>query len=232
MSESTDSTARLPDIPGGWTTKDFLIAGQSFRLALPAEPDAFLDDPAVRVAHDRDGYMPYWAYLWPASIEMSRAVLAADWHAGAQTLEIGAGIGLVGIVAASRGLDVLITDYDKQAVNLSIHNARLNGLNDVRGTTLDWRTPPQHKYPIILGCDLLYEAGNHEPILNLLDAMLDENGVCWLGDAGRQLSAVFIELAKRRGWNVALRDVEGKSLPEPRVGAFQLLILTRKCDQR
>jgi predicted nicotinamide N-methyase len=93
---------QLPEIPGGWAAREIVVDRRNFRLTLPASPDAFLDDPAVRAASERDDYMPYWPYLWPAALSMAEAVARADWPAGTEVLEIGAGIGFVGLVALSR----------------------------------------------------------------------------------------------------------------------------------
>lgn len=218
----------LPDIPGGWTTRCIEAAGRSFQITLPASPDAFLEDRAVLEASRRDDYMPYWPYLWPAALPMGEAVARADWPAGAEVLEIGAGIGWVGLVALSRGYRVTITDYQATAVELALFNARANGFADARGEVLDWRQPADRRYPVIVGCDVLYEVRNHAPILDLLDRMLEPRGAAWFGDAGRQHASPFIREAMERGYSVALRDERGAQLAEARVGAFQLLVLKRR----
>lgn len=217
----------LPAIPGDWTTREITVQGTPYRLALPAQPDAFLEDPAVLAAHERDDYMPYWSYLWPAAQAMAEAVARQQWPAGTAALEIGAGVGLVGVVALAQGLDVTLSDYDQTAVEVALYNARLNGFADVKGLCLDWREPPHQQYPLILGCDVLYEARNHEPILGLIETMLTEGGICWLGDGGRQIAAAFVELARTRGFQVTLRDETGAELPEPHVGRFQMIEVRR-----
>ena len=219
------AAAPLPDIPGGWTTRTIDLDSLRLELTLPACPDAFLDDPQVLAEHDVDGYMPYWPYLWPAALAMSRRVLAADWPPGLHALEIGAGVGLVGLVAAACGLDVTLSDYRQTAVDLAVENARRNTLA-VRGRLLDWRTPPENtSFPLILGCDILYETRNHAPILRLLETVLAPGGRAWIGDAGRQHAAAFVELARGHGFVVELSDAAGRPLTEPQVGSFQLLEL-------
>ncbi|MEX2285457.1 MAG: hypothetical protein WD648_00130 [Planctomycetaceae bacterium] len=220
--------AALPAIPGGWAEKDIVIERHRFRLTLPADPDAFLDDPVVHEAHERDEYMPYWPYLWPAAYSMAAAVMRADWPARQPALEIGTGIGLVGLAALVKGLRVVFTDYAADAVTLALHNARQNGFADAEGMLLDWRKPPATRYPIILGCDVVYETVNHAPILDLLDVMLAPSGVCWIGDGGRQHGGTFCATARQRGWNVSLRDDDGNPLAAPIVGTFQLIELCRR----
>jgi hypothetical protein len=100
-------------------------------------------------------------------------VVAAGWSPGTPVLEIGAGIGLVGLAALSCGLKVTFSDYDPPAVALALRNARDNGLTDAEGMHLDWRQPPPLRFPVILGCDVIYEVRNHAPILDLLGRMLN-----------------------------------------------------------
>lgn len=193
-----DTTTTLPAIPGGWTTRDFSLAGRTLRLTLPASPDAFLDDPAVLEANRRDDYMPYWSYLWPTSLETAVAVLQYDWQAGAEVLEIGAGTALAGLAALARGLRVTFSDYDRQAIDLALFNARQNGLEqNADGLLLDWRQPIDRQFAVILGCDVIYERQNHQPILGLLEKMLARDGQCWITDPGRHHAAAFLELLEQ-----------------------------------
>lgn len=185
----------LPTIPGGWTKRDFLLAGRTLRVTLPASPDAFLDDPDVLAANRRDDYMPYWSYLWPTSLETSVAVLKHDWPPETTALEIGAGIALTGLAALARGLAVTFSDYDQQALDLALFNARENRLDaKAEGLLLDWRQPIDRQFPVIFGCDVIYERQNHLPILGLLQKMLAKDGQCWITDPGRFHAGAFLEL--------------------------------------
>jgi ETFB lysine methyltransferase len=220
----------LADIPGGWTTRDIEIAGRTLHVRLPSSPDAFLDDPAVLEESRRDDYMPYWCYLWPASLPMSEAVSRAGWPEGTEILEIGAGIGLVGLAALACGYRVTFSDYRQEAVDVALFNARQNGLDGATGATIDWNTPPKlTPFPVILGCDVLYERRNHAPILRLLETTLAPGGSAWFGDAGRDHAAAFIRMARDAGYRISLFDEKGAPLNEPRVGAFQLITLERAC---
>jgi predicted nicotinamide N-methyase len=218
----------LPVIPGGWTERAWTIAGREFRLTLPAAPDAFLDDPAVAAAHERDEYMPYWAYLWPASLAMSEAVLRRPWPAGAAVLELGAGVGLVGLAALAAGYRVTITDYDSVAVELALYNARRHGFDQARGEVLDWRQPAGERFPVLIGCELLYEDRNHELLLDVCRERLTDDGVAWFGDGGRVRAERFRRLAEQAGFRVRLFDEKLQPLPDLRVGQYQLLELSRQ----
>lgn len=219
--------AELPAIAGGWTERTWTVAGHTLSLVLPASPDALLDDDGVLQQHERDGYMPYWAYLWPASLHMAEALLRQPWSAGTPLLELGAGVGFVGLAAAMAGYRVTITDYDATAVQLALFNARRMQLEGVTGHVLDWRAPQGERFPVIIACEVLYEDRNHEMLLDVLQERLQPGGVAWFGDGGRVRAERFIDLARHAGFTVTLRDESGASLSAPRAGRYQLLELTR-----
>jgi predicted nicotinamide N-methyase len=211
----------LPAVPGGWTERAWTLGGRDFRLWLPAVPDAFLDDPRVMEAHERDEYMPYWAYLWPAALHLAEAVLQRPWPAGTRVVELGCGIGLVGLAALAAGFRVTFTDYDPLAVELSLANARRHGFTQATGEVVDWRSPPERSFPVILACELLYEDRNHEPLLELTRRWLEPNGVAWFGDGGRIRAERFCQLAPDYGLMHQAFDERGAPLPHLRVGRFQ-----------
>lgn len=215
--------ADLPLIPGGWTERKWLIQGQSFRLVLPAAPDALLEDPEVHEAFDRDEYMPYWAFLWPAALKMVATILSTKWVPNTEVLEIGSGIGIVGLAGLAQGLDVTISDYEPKAVELAMYNARRSGFTHGQGMVLDWRSAPERQYPVIWGCELLYEDRNHEPLLNLTRNILTSDGVAWFVDGGRIRAERFCEFVPKFGLEYEVYDEHRNRLPGPRVGRYQLI---------
>ena len=223
------SQSELPVIPGGWTQQKITAGDESFDLTLPADPDSFLEEPAVIEAFERDDLLPYWTFLWPTARSMANLVSLKPWNPGLRTLEIGAGIGLVGLSGLARGLDVTFSDIEPQAVRLAQHNAIQNGFH-AEGMLLDWRRPTQDVFPIIFGCDIVYEQRDHGPILILLRRMLDRNGECWIGDAGRAHAKAFYERAMQSGFEVSLQDAEGMPLTAPRIGQFQMFVLRHQAE--
>jgi ETFB lysine methyltransferase len=250
-----------PAIPGGWTTRDVDLPGGTLSLLTPAQPDLFLDDPDVLRENERHDYMPYWAFLWPAALKMARAISTAPWRPGTEVLELGAGIGLVGLAAQMRGDRVTYSDYDRTALHVCRLNARRNGLPDPSTLLLDWRTvsreaedrgrkaegiattadmdrsPPPHtsaspllpqrKFPVILGCEVTYDADMHEVILDVLDCILAEGGLCWLGDPGRYQSPVFHRKATQRGYEITIRNEHGDRIDMPSSEGFQIFEMHR-----
>lgn len=217
----------LPKVEGGWAVKRYEVLEEQFEITQPAIPDALLDTPETLEAHRIDGYMPYWGYMWPTSLDMCKVILERKWKKGTPALELGTGVGLVGVAALRAGLDVLITDYDRLSVKLALYNAVRNGYVEAKGAVLDWRFPPGDKFPLILACDLIYELQNHGPLLKTIDAMLALGGECWLTDPGRHHADAFVKLAPEKGFEVQHRFIQREAFPTRPAGTTNLWILTR-----
>jgi hypothetical protein len=155
---------------------------------------------------------------------MARAVALHDWHRPARVLEIGSGLGLVGLAALTAGLNVTFSDSQPKALSVSLHNAHQNGFSAER-VRLDWRHPLSTRFPIILGCDVVYDPVNHVPILHLLESMLQQGGQCWIGDPGRGQGGVFFDRALEWGFNATLVDESLCPLRNPLLGRFQMIVL-------
>lgn len=215
-------------IPAGWALARYDVGREELlKLYQPARPDAFLEDAEVLARHERDGYMPYWAYLWPAAVVMARVLRHAPWPVGTRLLELGAGVGLVGVAAALRGDDVTMTDYDADAVKVALENARLNAVQ-AQARPLDWREPQTETFPVVIASEVLYEERNHAPILSLLEQILPKDGVCWIGDAGRTRAEWFAGKLQFTPFAFRLFDENYRAIPEPRFGEFQLFELRWK----
>ena len=217
----------LPEIPCGWTEADFQVGGRTFRLLVPFRPDSLLDAPEVLSANAEDDYMPYWAYLWPASLQIAASILQSDWPKNTRVLELGCGLGLVGISALAAGYRVALTDYDAKAVTAAKMNAAINGFPDTDAFVLDWREPMALSFSVIVGCDVTYESRNHAPLLQLIDRMLDPDGFCWIADGGRNAAPAFVELARNWGFLVSIRDICGQEVLSPGLN-YVLLEIRRR----
>ena len=215
-------------LAGGWLHTEFTLGGHSWNLTLPRHPDTLLDDPAVVAASQQDDRMPYWAWLWPSAIPMAEAILRSTWNRAWPILELGCGAGLASLAALQRGHHVTLTDYEPHAVTLAHFNAHQNGFRRFESRLLDWRTPEPQTFPLILGCDLLYQQSSHQPLLTLLRQMLAPGGVCWLADAGRDITREFWLLAKQQGFPVQLIQADGSPREEPG-SDFQIFVLQHPC---
>ncbi len=221
------STITNHEIPGGWTEEEIRIEDRVFRVIKPAKPDEFLIllDPIS--GEPLDGIEPYWATVWQAAPAMSRWILRRKWQSGDQALEIGAGVGIVGLAALAQGLDVTFSDYSEIAVSLAVENAHRNGFQNAQGLVLDWNCPLPRKFPIILGCDILYDWKNHDSILQVIDQMLAPNGECWIGDPGRFHSASFPPKAIAKGYLVDFVDEFNHDCAAGSSGEFRVIRLIK-----
>ncbi len=217
----------LPVVPGGWRRTTIDVGWTAIEFALPRTPDALLDLPEVQEANRVDDSMPYWATLWPAAETMSRLLATAEWDQGTPVLEVGCGLGCVGIAGLLRGWNVHLTDGETATLAAARHNAALNGFPDARVDFLDWRDSPSWRYPVILACDVLYETRSHAPLLTMIETMLEADGCCWLADPGRTPLVPFVHMAVERGLHVIIRDATGEECSFPTRGQFQLLEVKR-----
>lgn len=224
-----DSLGSL-EIPGGWAERTERIGGFTLDLLAPADPDAFLNcleeaATGANAAHLTD---PYWSAIWSAAPALAERVARQEWPAGTAALELGCGVGLVGLAALAAGMTVTFSDYIPAAISLALENARRNGFSArARGLHLDWRDPPLvEPYSWVLAADVLYEKGLHEDLLGTLDRVLTVDGQCWIGDPGRSAATDFAAAARRRGFEVSVDSGEGGMAASGRA-AFQLLTLRR-----
>ena len=147
------------------------LGDQSIALEVPADPDSL-----VRAAVARGEPEPeHWAHLWPSARHLARHILSGSLVGpGVRVLEIGCGLGLVGIAAAKRGADAILTDISETALLAAQRNASLNAVA-VRTQRLDWSEgafvstgDPAWKPDLILGADVLYHADAPEAVGRLI----------------------------------------------------------------
>lgn len=211
-------------IPGGWSERELLLGDRELRILLPAQPDAFLEqlESSPAAAQESD---PYWAELWPASLPMARLVVASRWPRHGVAVELGCGIGVVGLAGLLAGLRVTFTDRVELAVATAVENARRNGFDGTQGLVLDWALPPRQRYPIILASDVLYDRELHSPLLNAVKSLLSDGGECWIGDPGRSAADEFLTHATSAGFTTRMLDEEGRVAAGLELGEFRLLVL-------
>ncbi len=165
----------------------FRFADREIRVVRPGDPDRLLDDPTVLAWNRRDDYMPYWAYLWPGAVMLAEAVAREPLRVGTRALELGCGLGLAGLVGLARGLRVHFTDYDEAALEFVSRSVCANGFDPAASSTsrLDWRDPPDGRFPLILAADVLYERRLVPLVADVLIRMLEPGGFALIADPDR-----------------------------------------------
>ncbi len=190
--------------------RQFQIAGREFELLGPDEYEKLLDDPGVLARFERDEFMPYWAEFWPACLLLADAVATWPLVPGGlseppQVLEIGCGLGLAGLVAASRGYQVIASDYDEDALAFVAESARRNGLPIPQTRFVDWREFYSDVHvDRVIAAEILYEARNLQPVAEFLRNHLKPGGEAWIIDGNRSTADPFEAIARNCGMQVTI----------------------------
>lgn len=168
--------------------------------------------------------VPYGVVLWPAAIALAHE-LASRSLAGKRILELGAGTGLPGIVAASLGARVVSTDRQEVALYIAKLNAERNGVaSSVELREADWTAwTDRDTYDLIVGSDIIYADGMHPHLARIFETNLAPGGALLLSDPFRKDSFAFLESLEASGWKVTFdKWTVGVKPPERPVGVFQL----------
>lgn len=151
--------------------------------------------------------LPFWAELWPSAIALSRFFGEADLKERS-LLELGAGVGLVGLAACLQGARVVQTDFVPLALEFCRVNANRNGLATERFLA-DWRKfPPGRCYDVICGSDILYEPLLHPHLQRVFETVLSPGGTVFLSDPLRPHGDTFSRRMRAAGWKESLDLVQ------------------------
>jgi len=167
--------------------------------------------------------LPYGIVLWPAAIALAHEV-AARALSGARVLELGAGTGLPGIVAASLGARVVQTDRQALALWVCKQNAERNGISTIEHRNADWAAwSDEERYDCILGADVLYADAMHPHLRRIFETNLAPGGTILLSDPFRAASFTLLEAMAAEGWSATMNKwTVGVEPPERPVGVFEL----------
>lgn len=179
------------------TETTVMFQGRSFNLHLIEDIDYLLG----LVKTDDD--IPFWAVLWPAAIGMSEYLWESVNFDGKRVLELGAGLGLVGIVAAAKGATLVQTDFISEALTLAQENAKANGIENISYVLADWRKfVLAEQFDWIIGSDILYEPKLHPYLKSIFKTNLAQGGTIALADPGRDDAVRFVEELCQEGFKV------------------------------
>ncbi|MEZ0329866.1 MAG: methyltransferase [Dissulfuribacterales bacterium] len=150
---------------------------------------------------------PFWAKIWDASVALADMVARLQLKPGARCLEVGAGLGITGVVAAAFGCNVTITDMEDDILDFSRLSAAINGCTTVSHAKLDWLAPSaaMDKFDMILGSEVLFNEKFFLPLLNVFKELLAPAGVIYLAhSAERKSLAQFLPLCAK-DYEIALQ---------------------------
>jgi predicted nicotinamide N-methyase len=169
--------------------------------------------------------VPYGVALWPAAIALAHDVASrADAIRGRRVLELGAGTGLPGIVAATLGGRVTQTDRHETAMAICKRNGAENGAPPIEYRLTDWADwSDSAQYDWILGSDILYAEPVHPALRAILEQSLAPAGRALIADPFRSASLQLLEMMEADGWQIALSTWSVGEEEAPRtIGIYEL----------
>ena len=174
--------------------RTFLFDEFSVQLLLPV-PDIFRDRFEMKKILKEDVPFPYWARLWPSAVAMCRFLAAnRTLLKNKKVLELASGLGLPGLMAAQIAAEVVVSDYDPNAVEMMNSSITANALSNIDARQLDWHHLPENLGPdVLLLSDINYNPTAFETIYHVLTGFLEKGVIIVLTTPQRLLARPFIE---------------------------------------
>lgn len=143
--------------------------------------------------------LPLWAKVWPASLVLGRFMRHLDPE-GTSLLEIGAGCGIAGCIAARYGFSrIVVSDIAPDALHFAQANVLRNGLEDkievrhldIVGADLKVR------FDRIMASEILYLDELHRPLLKFVTRHLAHGGKAVFCSDVRRRHKRFAKLSRQ-----------------------------------
>jgi predicted nicotinamide N-methyase len=156
--------------------------------------------PAPRIERGR---RPLWAFVWPAGLVLAELVAneLAPQLTGKKLLELGCGLGAVGLSAAKIGARTTLSDREQGALDQARSIAAENSLT-IETLLLEWARIPEAyvgTFEVILAADVVYDPSQLSPLFGAIHSLLVPGGRAWLADPDRAEAGNLEASADRAG---------------------------------
>ncbi|CAB9502831.1 flavoprotein beta subunit lysine methyltransferase [Seminavis robusta] len=176
---------------------------------------------------------PSWAVVWPTAVTLANYLLAnPSVVQGKQVIELGCGLGLAGLTAASSSAQqVLLTDREPFALHCAMSTAAVHDLQVVQAAILDWNDENisadiVESADIILASDVLYDNDCIEAFVGICTKIAAPTGAqVLLTDPVEPRTPGARDMLRksllRRKSNVQIEEIE-LPVPQPMGGASSM----------
>lgn len=203
---------------------EFALPGQTVRLLVVSNAEELITDP-----NDEDA-VPCWAYLWPAARGLAHYIWQHLAFAGATVLELGCGLGLPGITCGLKGALVTFSDFNPDALELALENARRNGVR-ARAVRADWRDfQLAERFDWIVGSDICYDPKLNRFLKEIFRRNLKPAGRLLLAHPGRPATATLVSELCAAGFDARSPVTVGVAVEDTLLPYYEIFIheLTRR----
>ncbi|XP_022055708.2 methyltransferase-like protein 23 isoform X3 [Acanthochromis polyacanthus] len=187
----------------------------------------------------------YGMYVWPSAVVLAQYLWTyRDELKGKTVLELGAGVGLPGVVAASCGAAVILSDKPSCLQNCR-RSCDANGLQEVALVGLKWGevSPDLVLLPrldVIIGSDVFYDPRDFEEVIVTVAFLLRKNPKAQFWTTYQLRSADWSIESLLHRWKLNCVEVEldqfdadrcdlaGSSLPGKH--SIQMMIITQRTE--
>ena len=167
---------------------EVVINSRRYYLLVPSRIEPFVD-PLDTMAQ-----FPLWAKVWPASVLLAEWVAQLKPDPQKTLLEIGGGLGLPSIVAASCGHRITLSEANTDALRFARASAGLNRAAPLRLVAHDWRRPGEiGRFDLLIGSEVVYREDDVLPLMNVFDACLAPGGQIVLAGEIRRTTGIFLK---------------------------------------
>ena len=169
------------------TLQSFTFGHQSLNIFVP---DTVLIQKEYHHQH-----VPYWAQVWHAAVGLCIFLQEHPEYIKNKTvLELGAGLGLPGIVAAATAKQVCISDKSAEAMAIVEKSVLHHQLNNVSCKVIEWDIIENITIPeVVLLSDINYEPDAFAALLMMISHLLENSCTIILSTPQRLMAKNFIE---------------------------------------